>query len=569
MEEVKGRARGKVVRTAPQLGEVMMDEMVVLPYCSDSGSDSTVIPMQGVEVQPIPIPIDAEVTGRSTVICFDSVALDTVLQTATGTDISKSETDFLLTNDTLVSLGIDVNHQMEQLVGGALDTQRVSTRLKRKNVPMPACPPWKFVISLKTLCLTLYSAMEYEELFRVDLGADPPADIATLRNKLVDSAKPFRARSCWYAPAQRNFLREYAKRLELVRITEVIGQLPLHPDSQELMSFITTDTVWTPTRVPQRANDSATYFPNEMKHVFADTLYFYLIMWMDDIFLYAMDDPSFIAALRSGICDDPGRTKALQALPLPTTAADLQQFLYAAGWMRDTLVDFARVMCPLCGKLEAILSVSGRTKKLAAGAVLTRMPEEEDMFKAAKQLLGSSQPLRFPKASTIISVFTDAMATWDPEKLAFKQHHEPLRHLDATKHRWSIIAKEPYPIILPSGLHVILVIFSFGPQGSDFVNFFYVFSPTHEVKRHIRGKLQRWALSSTGFPYRIDHIDGKTNVWADLLSRWGSTSPEEPATLQDAASRQLDELRPLQGDFVFPTLDEMKQLQQKRTNSTY
>ncbi|EGZ28998.1 hypothetical protein PHYSODRAFT_434001, partial [Phytophthora sojae] len=60
------------------------------------------------------------------------------------------------------------------------------------------------------------SVLEYEDIFRIDLGADPPADIAPLRIKLIEGAKPFRARSHRYAPAQRNFLREYTKRPELM-----------------------------------------------------------------------------------------------------------------------------------------------------------------------------------------------------------------------------------------------------------------------------------------------------------------------------------------------------------------
>lgn len=133
---------------------------------------------------------------------------------------------------------------------------------------------------------------------------------------------------------------------------------------------------------------------------------------------------------------------------------------------------------------------------------------------------------------------------------------------------------------LLSGLHAILATFSSGPLAFNFCdhkNLLYVFSPTHEVKRHIRGKLQRWALSLTGLPYRIEHIDGEANVWADLLSRWDSLSSGEVGVhvqckfmtrnqqrLDDAASRQLDELRPRQGDFVFPTLEEIKHQQQKR-----
>eukprot|EP00644_Phytophthora_capsici_P019484 jgi/Phyca11/133032/e_gw1.302.5.1 len=110
----------------------MVNELIVLPYCADSGSDSTVIPRTavdelialggGIQVHVLPIPIDAIVAGKSTVTCCDSVTLDIVLQTAAGTGrlhevtcliMEGSESDFLLGNDTLVSLGIDVNHQLK------------------------------------------------------------------------------------------------------------------------------------------------------------------------------------------------------------------------------------------------------------------------------------------------------------------------------------------------------------------------------------------------------------------------------------------------------------------------
>lgn len=39
------------------------------------------------------------------------------------------------------------------------------------------------------------------------------------------------------------------------------------------------------------------------------------------------------------------------------------------------------------------------------------------------------------------------------------------------------------------------------------------------MKRHVRGKLQRSALSLTGLAFQVEHIDGVDNLWADLLSR--------------------------------------------------
>ncbi|OWZ15876.1 Retrovirusrelated Pol Polyprotein from transposon 297 [Phytophthora megakarya] len=50
-------------------------------------------------------------------------------------------------------------------------------------------------------------------------------------------------------------------------------QRPLHPDSQELFSFVTEEGVFTPTRVPQGTSDSATHFQLQMQDCFREMLY--------------------------------------------------------------------------------------------------------------------------------------------------------------------------------------------------------------------------------------------------------------------------------------------------------
>ncbi|KAE9290627.1 hypothetical protein PF008_g25543 [Phytophthora fragariae] len=42
--------------------------------------------------------------------------------------------------------------------------------------------------------------------------------------------------------------------------TQGFWQLPLHEDSRGIFSFVTPDGVYTPTRVPQGAMDSAVHF---------------------------------------------------------------------------------------------------------------------------------------------------------------------------------------------------------------------------------------------------------------------------------------------------------------------
>ncbi|OWZ17648.1 LOW QUALITY PROTEIN: hypothetical protein PHMEG_0008375 [Phytophthora megakarya] len=61
-------------------------------------------------------------------------------------------------------------------------------------------PPLKKIKT--TVPLSVKVVMEYEDVFRVDLGSDPPADIALLEIKLIEGDKPFPAGSRRYAPAQ-------------------------------------------------------------------------------------------------------------------------------------------------------------------------------------------------------------------------------------------------------------------------------------------------------------------------------------------------------------------------------
>ena len=73
---------------------------------------------------------------------------------------------------------------------------------------------------------------------------------------------------------------------------------------------------------------------------------------------------------------------------------------------------------------------------------------------------------------------------------------------------------------------------------------------TPHVPKYTADKLQRWALLLMGYEYVIHDISGEVNVWADLLSRWGS----DRATV--AAVKLVDmPLSPmLQQDFVWPSL---------------
>jgi hypothetical protein len=118
-----------------------------------------------------------------------------------------------------------------------------------------------------------------------------------------------------------------------------------------------------------------------MEECFATLLYEHLLIWIDDLLLYAMDIKMYLQKLaelfsllnqfglklsakksslyqtevkwcgrlidQHGVRHDPERIDTLRSLPYPTTAGELQQFVCAINWMRESIIGFARQVSPL------------------------------------------------------------------------------------------------------------------------------------------------------------------------------------------------------------------------------
>ena len=69
----------------------------------------------------------------------------------------------------------------------------------------------------------------------------------------------------------------------------------------------------------------------------------------------------------------------------------------------------------------------------------------------------------------------------------------------------------------------------------DHRNLTYIFNPAGTVASIAKpqaDRLERWAMFLRCFTYKVRHIAGEVNVWADMLSRWGAVGFEsgEPPT---------------------------------------
>ena len=68
-----------------------------------------------------------------------------------------------------------------------------------------------------------------------------------------------------------------------------------------------------------------------------------------------------------GIAFDPRNLSGLLSMQPPTTSAELQQFVCAAGWMRECIPQFTTITAPLHQLLELIYKkAGGRTKRCVA-----------------------------------------------------------------------------------------------------------------------------------------------------------------------------------------------------------
>ncbi|POM60043.1 hypothetical protein PHPALM_31143 [Phytophthora palmivora] len=330
---------------------------------------------------------------------------------------------------------------------------------------------------------------------------------------------------------------------------------------------MTEDGVITPTRLQQGSVDSSLHFQQSVEKILreADLLYKHVLAWVDDLLIYANTIDEFLEVLDrvyrtlahyglflgldkiclytqnakwcgrvitpDVIAYDPEKIKTLINIPEPQTAAELQQFLCAAGWMRNSLIDFARVAALLHDRLQATLVGTKRTKQVAARLSITLSDQERSSFIQMKQLLANSATLVTPDDSDELIVMTDAsdlgwsiiltvVHDWDPTVSITEQTHQLVYCMSGTfkgasKH-WRIFAT----VKAASDLDYLLIRSKGFRLYSDHRNLIFIFAPGEDIKKHVRGKLQRWSLKLNELRYTIEHISGEANVWADMVSRW-------------------------------------------------
>ena len=76
---------------------------------------------------------------------------------------------------------------------------------------------------------------------------------------------------------------------------------------------------------------------------------------------------------------------------------------------------------------------------------------------------------------------------------------------------------------------------------TDHKNLTYIFNPAGMVVAIAKpqaDRLEHWAMFLRCFTYKVKHIAGDANVWADMLSRWGATGSGSVETKTGVSEEQ-------------------------------
>jgi hypothetical protein len=264
-----------------------------------------------------------------------------------------------------------------------------------------------------------------------------------------------------------------------------------------------------------------------------------------------------------GKSHDPERVAALEAAERPRNGGHLWQFTAAVGWLRECIPEYHRRMRPLLDLQNKVLEVAAsrkkrrgknkdgetvekatkRNMKAAESVELTGdlwTPAIEEAWNNAKLMLKDVTTMAHPDPHMDKVLFCDACDTgWGAiltqrpvthrDKPWADQLHEPLAFLskawDTAAAKYSTTDQEAMAIFLSVKrlspmMHAEGVADTF--IMTDHANLVYLFDVAARgpVPTYTADRLERAACYLQRHLYVIKHIDGASNLWADLLSRW-------------------------------------------------
>ena len=399
-------------------------------------------------------------------------------------------------------------------------------------------------------------------------------------------------------------------------------QLPVDPESWDACGIVTPKGTYSSTRVLPGLTNATVHFQSTVEPLFAE-LRDHLKAWLDDFNLHAKTEDELLSVFKRflQICQeknlflsakkcqlfkkevtwcgrkisgdgyemDPYNSEWLKDLSMPKTGGELFQYIHCCRWMSTAIPAFEQRIAPLSNILEQAYERSGRRKKKSIEnmelSLLSWGPDHERAFKDLQTSILNFTKLAYPKKGSILCVYTDAsyyfwsgVVTQIKEKdLSLpleEQRHEPLAFLgqkfNATELKWTTYEKEGYAIFKTFKKMDFLMLSDLDVHVfTDHRNLLFVYSPIFlkpDIGSHAVPKILRWALFLSRFTYKIEHVMGEENIFADILTRWLKGYRTEKQSIKRTIRffvSQPPQILPSTEDenFVWPSQDDIRATQ--------
>lgn len=361
-------------------------------------------------------------------------------------------------------------------------------------------------------------------------------------------------------------------------------QMPLEESAQLYHAIVAPTGLYAPTRVLHGAKNASIYTERVLTAAFAK-ISNNLATYLDDHLVFGKDENAWLAALthylkicksrnilvsakkaqlfarevswcgrritKEGVTYESRNFQALQDMPMPTNAAELQQLLCAVNWMRLAIPAYEELVRPLHELLlrKSRKAASSKASVLRAYPILGDDLTEEvlDSFAQVKNRIRNRVQLAHfdpEKKDAVLCLSTDAsqegwagvltkISREDLEKPMLQQRHEPVAFasgkFNTTQKNWSTIEQEAYSVLTSMERFRCWTLYTTTRVCTDSKVLNYIWKPIPEAVANRLGlssiavsKLARWALRLSAFDYEIEHIAGADNHFPDLLSRWGT-----------------------------------------------
>ncbi|POM77826.1 Hypothetical protein PHPALM_4727 [Phytophthora palmivora] len=216
----------------------MLNGILELPYCADSGSDNNIPSRRHADK---PCQLDKLLVNRSNHKGLDALcsthAIDVglTLNTAAGPVrchylkrcliVEEDKGDVLVGKALLAELGIDVDRQLEYLASRVDDDDTfvgpagmptfvsVATQVVMDAVDDLVHDAINRGVVDDHITSRLYTILHHFGGWRLELGNDPPARVPPLKIKLKPTASPYRCKMRQYSPEKSAFLEKFNRKL--------------------------------------------------------------------------------------------------------------------------------------------------------------------------------------------------------------------------------------------------------------------------------------------------------------------------------------------------------------------